>query len=74
MKNFKIESRYQKLCYEFRAFIRYMKVVFYRPYYKKLLMCPLIKTLGQTFTSPNAVEPLERSAEFLKHSAELLRV
>ena len=25
MENFKIESRYLKLCYEFKAFIRYMK-------------------------------------------------
>ena len=74
MENFKIESRYLKLCYEFWAFIRCMKVAFYRQYYQKLLMCPLIKRIGQTFVSKNAAKPLKRSAKLLKNSAELLRV
>ena len=49
--------------------IRYMKVVFYRPDYKRFLMCRLIKTLGQAFASKNAAEHLKRPAELLKHSA-----
>ena len=36
MENLKIEGRYLKLCYEFRAVIRFMKVAFYRPDYQKL--------------------------------------
>ena len=39
MENFKIESRYLKLCYEFRVFIRCMKAAFYRPDYQNSLMC-----------------------------------
>ena len=31
MENFKIEGRYLKLYYEFRAFTRCMKTAFYRP-------------------------------------------
>ena len=74
MENFKIESRYPKLCYEFRAFISCMKAAFYRPDYQKFLMCPSIKRLGQAFISKNAAEPLKRSAKLLKHSVELLSV
>ena len=74
MENFTIESRYLKLCNEFRAVIRYIKAAFYRPDYQKLLMCLLIKRLGQAFVSKHAEEPLKRSAELLKHSAELLRI
>ena len=80
MENFKIESRYLKLCNEFRAVIRCIKPAFYRPDYQKLLMCPLIKRLGRAFVSKHAAEPLKgsakplkQSAERLKHSAELLR-
>ena len=73
MENFKIESRYLKLCNEFRAVIRCMKTAFYRPDYQKFLMCWLIKKLGQAFISKNAAEPLKRSAELLKHSVELLK-
>ena len=40
MENIKIESRYLKLCNEFRAVIRYMKPAFYRTDYQKLLICP----------------------------------
>ena len=43
MENFKIESRYLKLCYEFRAVIGCMKAAFYRPDYQKFVMYPLIK-------------------------------
>ena len=62
MESFKIKSRYLKLCYEFRVFIRCMKAAFYRPDYQKFLMCPLIKRLGRTFASKNAAEPSVRSA------------
>ena len=34
MEDFKTESRYLNLCYEFRAFIRCMKAAFYRPDFK----------------------------------------
>ena len=51
MGNFKVESRYRKLCNEFRAIIRHMKTAFYRPDYQKLLMCPSIKRLGRVFAS-----------------------
>ena len=73
MENFTIESRYLKLINEFRAVVRCMKAAFYRPNYQKLLMCPLIKRLGQVFVLQYAVEPLKRSAELLQHSTELLR-
>ena len=73
MENFKIESRYLKLCNEFRVIIRCMKTAFYRPDYQKLLVCWLIKRLGRVFVSKHAAEPLKRSAEVLKPSAELLR-
>ena len=51
MENFKVESKYRKLCNEFRAIIRHMKTAFYRPDYQKLLMCPSIKRLGRVFAS-----------------------
>ena len=73
MEKFKIESRYLKLCNEFTAVIRYMKAVFYRPDYQKLLMCPLIKRPGLAFVLKHAAEPLKGSAELLKHSAKILR-
>ena len=65
MENFTIESRYLKLCNEFRTVIRFMKAVFYRPDYQNLLMCPLIE---------RAAESLKHSAVLLKHSVELLRI
>ena len=74
MENFKIESRYLKLCNEFMAVIRCIKAAFYRSDYQKLLMCLLLKRLGRAFVSKHAVEPLKGSAELLKHSAELFRV
>ena len=58
MENFKIESRYLKLCNEFRAVIRCMKAAFYRSDYQKLLICPLIKRLDQTFVSKHAAQLL----------------
>ena len=73
MENFKIKSRYLKLCYKHGAFIRCVKAAFYRPYYQKLLMCPLIQRLGRAFVSKHAAEPLKRSTELLKHSAEHLK-
>ena len=69
MENFTIESRYLKLCNEFRTIVRFMKTAFYRPDYH----CPLIKRLGRTFASKHAAESLNDSAEFLKHSAQLLK-
>ena len=74
MENFTIDSRYLKLCNEFRAVIRCMKAALYRPDYQKRLMCPLIKRLGRAFVSKHVAEPLKRSAELLKHLAELLRI
>ena len=44
MENFKIESRYLKLCNEFRAVIRCMKAAFYRPDYQKLVVSVDLKT------------------------------
>ena len=73
MENFKIESRYLKLCNKFRAIIRCMKAAFYRPDYQKHLMCQLIKRLGQVFVSKHTAEPSNLSAELLKHSAGLLK-
>ena len=73
MENFKIESRYLKLCNELRAVIRSMKAAFYRPDYQKLLMCPLIKRLGWAFVLKHAAKPLKGLAELLKHSTELLK-
>ena len=69
------------LCNEFRAVIRCMKAAFYRADYQKLLMCSLIKRVGQAFVSKYPAKPWKGSvdlfkhlAELLKHSAELLRV
>ena len=73
MENFKTESRYMKLCYEFRAFIRCMNAAFYRLDYQEFLMCPLIKRLSQAFVSKHAAEPLKRLAKLLKQSAESLK-
>ena len=73
MENFKIESRYLKLCYEFKAFIRCMKGAFYRPDYQKFLMCPLLKRFGRAFVSKHAAKPLKASAELFKHSTQLLK-
>ena len=67
IENFKIESRYLKLCYQSRAFIRCVKAAFYWPDYQNFSVCPLIKRLDRGFVLKNAVEPL-------KHSAELLTV
>ena len=52
------ESRYLKLCNEFRAFIRCMKAAFYRLDYPKLLMYPLIKRSGRAFVSKHTTQPL----------------
>ena len=71
MENFKIESRYLKLCNEPRAVIRCMKAAFYRSDYQKLLMCRLIKRLGRSFISKHAAEPLKGAAEISKYLAEL---
>ena len=74
MENFKIESRYRQLCYEFMEYIRRMRAAFYRPDYQKFLMCQLIKRLGRAFVSTLTPEPFKPSAELLKHSAKLLTV
>ena len=65
MENFTIEGRYLKLCKELRAVTRCLKAAFYRPDYQKLLMCPLIKRLGQTFVSKHAAKSLKCLAECL---------
>ena len=74
MENVSIESIYLKLCNKFRAVIRCIKVAFYRPYYQKLLICPLIKRFDRGFVPKHAAESLKRSAELLKHSTVLLRI
>ena len=74
MKDCKIEDRYLKFCYEFRAVFRCMKPAFYRRDYQKLLLCPLIKRLERAFVSKHVAEPLKRSVELLRHSAEHWRV
>ena len=59
MKNFQIESRYLKLCYEFRSFIRCMKAALDRPEYQKFLMCPLIERLSWAFLAKHVTETLK---------------
>ena len=66
MENFKNESRYLKLCYEFKCFIRCMRAGFYRPDYQMLLISPLIIRLGRALVSKHAFEPLKPSAELLR--------
>ena len=38
MEDFKIESRFVKLCYELRAFTRCLETAFYRPDFQKFLI------------------------------------
>ena len=66
MKDFKIKTRYVKLSYEVRVFIKCMEAASDRPHLQKILMCPLIKSVTRAFT-------LKHLVEFLKHSAEFLR-
>ena len=73
MEDLKIKSKYLKLCYQFRAFIRYMKAAFYRPDFQKLLISPLIKLIDQAFIPKHAAKPLKHSDEFLKHVVEFLK-
>ena len=54
MENFKNESRYLKLCYEFKCFIRSMKAGFYRPDYQIFLISPLIIRFGRALVSKHA--------------------
>ena len=42
-------QKLSKLCCKFRAFIKCMKVTFYRPDYRKFFMCPLITNLSRVF-------------------------
>ena len=65
MENLKVESRYLKVCNEFRAVIRCMKAGFYSPGYQKLLMCPLIKRLVRACfkTWGRAFETLDQAFE-----------
>ena len=72
MENFKFESRYLKLCYEFRDFMRCTMAAFYRPDYLKFLMYLLIKRLCRGNFLKHAAESLKRSAELMKHSAKHL--
>ena len=44
MEDFKVESRYMKLCYKLTSFIRWMEAAFYRQDFQKLLMCVNPKT------------------------------
>ena len=78
MEDFETETRYLKLCYVFRAFIRYMKAAFYRPDYEKILnesvdqktrpsIC--FKTWGQVFeTLSRAFETLDQAFEGLREN------
>ena len=75
MENLEMESRYLKLCNEFRVVIRCIKAAFYGLDYRKLLMCPLIKRLfcfktwGRDFeTLSRAFETLGRAFEGLKEN------
>ena len=49
MEDFEIESRYVKLCYEFRAFITCMEAAFYKSHFQKFLICSLIKRISRVF-------------------------
>ena len=81
MENFTIESRYLKLCNEFRAVIRCKKAAFYRTEYQKLLpvdqkawlrIC--LKTCGRAFeTLSRDFETLGRTFKTLSRALEDLR-
>ena len=74
MENFKIKSRYLKLCYELRVFIRCTTIAFNRPNYQKFLMCPLIKRLGRASeTLSRAFKTVGRTFETLGRAFEGLR-
>ena len=73
MEGFKIKSRYVKLCYKLRTFIRFLETVFHRLDFQKFLMCPLIIRLGWAFVSKHAVVHLKHSDDLLKYSIELLK-
>ena len=72
MENFKIESSYLKLYYEFRAFITCAETAIYRPDYQKFLMWPLIKRIGRAFKTLSRAFETKSSAECLKSSAACL--
>ena len=63
MEDLQTESRYLKLCYEFRVFLRFMKAAFYISDFWKFRWS---KDSTKDFIS-------KRAAKLLKHSAELLK-
>ena len=56
-----------------QSFYWIVRRAFYRPDYQKLLMCLLIKRLGQAFASKHVSKSLKQLAELLKHSVELFK-
>ena len=70
MEDFKTESKYLKLCYEFRAITRCMKAAFYRQDFQNFLKTPrrAFETLSRTFeTCGRAFErPRPAFTELLK--------
>ena len=72
MEDLKTESRYLKLCYEFRVFLRFMKAAFYISDFWKFRWS---KDSAEDFISKRAAELLETlgSAEGLKDSAKCLK-
>ena len=74
MEIFTTESSHLRSCIEFSTVIRFIKAVFYRPDHQKLLMCSLIKRVDEAFVTKDTSKSLKYTAEFLKHSAKLLRI
>ena len=72
MEDLKTESRYLKLCYEFRVFLRFMKAAFYISDFWKFRWS---KDSTKDFISKRAAELLKTlgSAEGLKGSAKCLK-
>ena len=62
MEDFKIESRYVKLYYKYWAIIRCIQAAFTDQIFKNSYVF-----VNQKTVSKHAAEPLEQSAELLKH-------
>ena len=74
MENFKIESRYLKLCYVFRAFIRCMEAAFSRTDYEKILGVSVDQKTLSSICFKTCDQPFKCPAKLLKHLVELLKV
>ena len=76
MKDCKIEDRYLKFCYEFRAVIRCMRPAFYRRDYQKTLIVSFDQKTRASIcfkTCSRAFETLSRAFEALGQAVEGLR-